>query len=144
MCVMNLQKNSLLCLTQKTLTVFFLSVSEAYLKKGCSWQVQGETERYRSKCICTNTSNTVPDAIKYFFVIIQPSFYLLITASNTFISVQVTAFPYSVQEINLLAVVLTFCLYVYKPKTEWMQNQRWIIKSDIWLLNVLSVAFQNF
>lgn len=58
MCVINLQKNSLLCFTQKTLTVFFCLSVRHILKEGCSWQVQGETERYRPKCTCTNTSNT--------------------------------------------------------------------------------------
>lgn len=95
MCVMNLQKNSLLCLTQKTFTVFSVCQWGMFKKKGCSWQVQGETEWYRSKCTCTNTSNMVPEVIKYFFVIIQALFYLLIIASATFISIPVTAFPFS-------------------------------------------------
>lgn len=79
----------------KRLLQFFLSASEAYLKKKAAAGKYKERQRYRAKCPCTNTSNTVPEVIKYFFVIIQALFYLLTTASATFISIPVTAFPFS-------------------------------------------------
>lgn len=52
-----------------------------------------------------------------------------------------TAFPISVQEIYSPAGFLTFCLYIYKAKIEWMQNEKGIIKSSTSLLNILATAF---
>lgn len=102
-------RKSLLWLTQKTLTVFCLPLRHVKktnqpTKKGCSWHVQGETEWYRPKCTRTNAWGD------QMFFCNHPSIFSSPHHSDTFTSIQVIAFSFSVKEIYLLAVVLTFHL----------------------------------
>lgn len=96
MCVMNLQKNSLLRLSQKTFTVFSVCQWGIFKKKKAA--VGKYKERLRDTGQSVHAQTPQIRCLRWsniFFVIIQALFYLLITASATFISIPVTAFPFS-------------------------------------------------